>query len=54
MTNYEQQISNTENFYDEAMKAIEKQTNEIFSAFVTEDNLHNIINIPVTEGIDEG
>ncbi len=54
MTNYEQQMINTEKFYDEAMMAIESQTNEIFRSYVTGDNLHQIINNPVTEGIDEG
>lgn len=54
MTNYEQQMINTGTFYDEAMRAIESKTNEIFRSFVTEDNLHQIINNPVTEGIDEG
>jgi len=54
MTNYEQQILDTGKFYDQVMLVIERETSEIFNSYVTEDNLHRIINNPVTEGIDEG
>jgi len=54
MTAYEQQILNTEKFYDQAIKAAEQEGLEILSSVVPGSRLHEVINNTVDSGIDEG
>jgi len=54
MSNYEQQILATEQYYDREMRKIEQTGGEILSSVVPGSNLHQKIHNPVTEGIDEG
>ncbi len=54
MSAYEQQIKATEQFYDREMQAIEAQGGEILSSQVPGSRLHQVINNPYDEGIDEG
>lgn len=54
MSRYEMQIRKTEQYYDEAMRAAEKENIEILRSYVPESRLHEIINNPVDSGIDEG
>jgi hypothetical protein len=54
MSNYEIQILKTGQYYDEAIRAAEREDIEILSSVVTGSRLHGIINNPVDSGIDEG
>ena len=54
MTAYEQQILNTESFYDRAMLEAEQEGHEILSSVVPGSRLHQFINNTVDSGIDEG
>ena len=54
MSAYEQQIRATEKFYDRQMQAVEASGVEILSSVVPGSRLHEIINNPIDEGIDEG
>jgi hypothetical protein len=54
MTTYEQQILNTEKFYDQAIKAAEQEGLEILTSVVPGSRLHEVINNTVDSGIDEG
>jgi hypothetical protein len=58
MTAYEKQIHETEAFYDTEIHKVEQQVEreggEILSSVVPGSQLHEKINNPVTEGIDEG
>ena len=54
MTAYEQQILNTEKFYDQAIKAAEQEGLEILTSVVPGSRLHEVINNTVDSGIDEG
>ena len=54
MSNYEIQIRETGQYYDEAIRAAEREGIEILSSVVTGSRLHEIINNPVDSGIDEG
>jgi hypothetical protein len=54
MSNYEIQIRRTGQFYDEAIRAAEREGEEILCSVVPGSRLHEIINNPVESGIDEG
>jgi hypothetical protein len=54
MSAYEQQIRNTEAFYDAAIRAAEQENIEVLCSVVPDSRLHDIINNPVDSGIDEG
>ena len=54
MSNYEQQILETEKFYDEAILAAEAEDIEVLSSVVPGSRLHEIIHNPIDSGIDEG
>jgi hypothetical protein len=54
MSAYEKQIQATERYYDREMRKIERSGGEVLSSVVPGSNLHQKINNPVTEGIDEG
>jgi hypothetical protein len=54
MSAYELQIRKTGQFYDEAMRAAERENIEILHSVVPGSNLHEIINNPIDSGIDEG
>jgi hypothetical protein len=54
MTAYEQQIQNTEKFYDLAITAAEQEGLEVLSSVVPGSRLHEVINNTVDSGIDEG
>ena len=54
MSNYEIQIRETGQFYDEAIRAAEHEGIEVLSSVVSGSRLHEIINNPVDSGIDEG
>ena len=54
MSNYEEQIRATEEFYDRRMQAIEQQGVEVLMSVVPGSNLHQVIHNPIQEGIDEG
>lgn len=54
MTAYEKQIENTQKYYDEAMILAESDNQEILFSEVSDDDLHQKINNPTEEGIDEG
>ncbi len=54
MTAYEEEILQTGNFYDLVMQQIESESKEIFTSYVTGDDLHEKISNPLVEGIDEG
>ena len=54
MSAYEEQIRATEQFYDRQMRAVEAQGVEILSSRVPGSRLHEKINNPIDEGIDEG
>ena len=54
MTNYEKQILETERYYDREILKVEKEGGEILSSVVPGSHLHQKINNPVTEGMDEG
>ncbi len=54
MTAYEKQIQETEQHYDQMMSVLEDEDIEVLYSSVAGSRLHDIINNPVTEGIDEG
>ena len=54
MSSYEQQVLNTEKYYDHAMNVIESENHEILESYVTYDEVHAKINNSTTDGIDEG
>ena len=54
MSNYEQQILETEKFYDKAILAAEAEDIEVLSSVVPGSRLHEIIHNPIDSGIDEG
>jgi len=54
MSNYEQQIQETEKFYDKAILAAEAEDIEVLSSVVPGSRLHEIIHNPIDSGIDEG
>jgi hypothetical protein len=54
MSNYEMQIHRTGQFYDEAIRAAEREGIEVLSSVVPGSKLHEIINNPIDSGIDEG
>ena len=54
MSNYEQQIRKTQQYYDEAIHAAERESIEILHSYVPGSRLHEIINNPIDSGIDEG
>ena len=54
MSDYEIQIRKTGQYYDEAIRAAEREDIEILSSVVSGSRLHEIINNPVDSGIDEG
>ena len=54
MTAYERQILATEAFYDAQIAIAEGEDIEVLHSDVTDSRLHEILNNPVTEGIDEG
>jgi hypothetical protein len=54
MSNYEQQIRKTEQYYDEAIQVAERESIEILHSYVQGSRLHEIINNPIDSGIDEG
>jgi hypothetical protein len=54
MSNYEQQILETEKFYDRAILAAESEEIEVLSSVVPGSRLHEIIHNPIDSGIDEG
>jgi len=54
MTAYEQQVLNTEQYYNRAMQQADSEDQEILSSYVPGDHVHEKIHNPVQEGIDEG
>jgi len=54
MSNYELQIHATERYYDDAIRAAEKEDIEILSSVVPGSRLHEVIHNPIDSGIDEG
>jgi len=54
MSNYEMQIRNTGRYYDEAIRAAERENIEVLHSVVPGSHLHEIINNPIDSGIDEG
>jgi hypothetical protein len=48
------QILATEQYYDDAIRAAEKEDVEILSSVVPGSRLHTVIHNPVDSGIDEG
>ena len=54
MSNYEQQVRKTEQYYDEAIHSAELESIEILHSYVPGSRLHEIINNPIDSGIDEG
>ncbi len=54
MSNYELQIRQTEQYYDEAIRVAERESIEILHSYVPGSRLHEIINNPIDSGIDEG
>ena len=54
MSDYEMQIHRTGQYYDEAIREVEREGVEILSSVVSGSRLHEIINNPVDSGIDEG
>jgi len=54
MSNYEMQIRMTGQYYDEAIRAAEREGIEVLNSVVPGSHLHEIINNPVDSGIDEG
>lgn len=54
MSAYEQQILDTERYYDAQIREIEAQGVELLSSVVPGSRLHQVLHNPVSEGIDEG
>jgi len=54
MSNYEQQILATGQFYDIEMQVAELENIEILYSVVPGSRLHEVIHNPIDSGIDEG
>jgi hypothetical protein len=54
MTAYEQQIADTEKYYDQAILRAEQEDLEILTSVVPGSRLHEVINNTIDSGIDEG
>jgi len=54
MPGYERQILDTERHYDQMMKEIQAVDPNMLYSVVPGSKLHEMINDPITEGIDEG
>ena len=54
MSNYELQIRATARYYDNAIRAAEREDLEVLSSVVPGSRLHEVIHNPVDSGIDEG
>ncbi len=54
MSDYELQMLNTARYYDDAIRAAEKEDIEILSSVVPGSRLHEVIHNPIDSGIDEG
>ena len=54
MTAYEQQVLNTEQYYNHAIDLAEAEDQEILVSYVPGDLVHEKIHNPIQEGIDEG
>lgn len=54
MTAYEKQVLETEQHYDRMMQEIEQFDPNVMFSVVPGSQLHQHINNPVTESIDEG
>ena len=54
MSAYEKQVLATVKFYDDAIRAAEQEDIEILSSVVPGNRLHEVINNPIDNGIDEG
>lgn len=54
MTAYENQIMRTEAYYDDCIADVEREGGEVLSSIVPGSRLHEVINNPIDEGIDEG
>ncbi len=54
MNSYDNLIREIARSMDQQIFAIEAGGSEVLSSVVTDSRLHQIINNPVTEGIDEG
>ena len=54
MTAYEQQLRDTEAYYDRQMAMAEKDDIEVLNSAVEDSRLHEILHNPHDEGIDEG
>lgn len=54
MPKYEQQVLDSDLHYDKMMKEIESIDPNFLHSVVPGSRLYEIINTPVTEGIDEG
>jgi len=54
MSNYEMQILATGKYYDNEMRAAEKEGIEILSSVVPGSRVHEVIHNPIDSGIDEG
>ena len=54
MSAYELQIIATSKYYDDAIRAAEKENIEILRSVVPGSRLHEVIHNPIDSGIDEG
>jgi hypothetical protein len=54
MTAYEHQIQQTSAYYDAQIDRLEREGGEILRSRVDDSRLHEILNNPYDEGIDEG
>lgn len=54
MSNYEQQILATSQFYDTEMQLAELENIEVLHSVVPGSRLHEVIHNPIDSGIDEG
>lgn len=54
MTAYERQILQTGAFYDAQIELAESEDIEVLNSLVEDSRLHEVLNNPVDEGIDEG
>lgn len=54
MSTFEQQILNTDKYNEQAITAADAEVRDILYSFLSEEQLHRIINNPIEEGIDKG
>lgn len=54
MTNFERQVSQTEQFYDAQIALAEAEGYEVLHSVVEGSRLHEILHNPIDEGIAEG